>query len=490
MNLVDQRPFRIAVNACLALFAAILCWAAVCWAFRPGQFPVLDELGNMAPFLDTSYHGVVHLIPSWPYNDRPLGFAFQRLLFDWFGYNYPREVIPLLAVHFANCLMSFALFRRLGASIPIALGGIALYGTLCTTAQTATYIGAAFDVLCLFFLLGSTLSFLSEKRGSSILSALLFLAALRTKEFAIFTPGLLTLLGYLRLPPMPFPRKVTALARRLWLHYLFMLVIGLRYLSLMSAYSKALSPGDPYRMDLRLTTLLDSLAYYTALIFGADDSIWMPVPWVIGVALLLALVWALLRRRPGLAFAVCAFILFLQPISLMPHQRAVYYTYAPQLFLILAICLLIEDALALLRRLPRWRWIAGVAIALVFLAWCVHFRRSAYYRNRVSWNVQIRRTSMRTRLEAAALPRLGPGTHVYVSHREGTLPWLFLPPCAYLRVVNRQRTIDCEADKPRDRLFARYAAYPGPKLLLDYNDDGSFTVAAHASAEATPAANR
>jgi hypothetical protein len=479
MQSVPARRFRIGVEACLGLFAAVLCWVAVCWAFRPGQFPVLDELGNVAPFLYASYHQVIHLLPTWLYNDRPLGFAFQRLLFDWYGYNYAREVPFLLAVHFANCIMGFALFRRLGAGVPIALAGIALYGTLWTTAQTATYLGAAFDVLCLFFLLGSTLAFLWEKRGASILSAILFLAALRTKEFAMFTPLLLTVLGYPRLPSMPFRQTVIALARRLWLHYLIALLIALRYLSLVPRYLALLAPNNPYRMELHTTTLLSSLAYYISLVFGAEDSNWRPLPWVFAAVLAVALGWALFRRRAGIAFAICAFVLYLQPISLMPHQRAVYYVYAPQLFLILALCLLAETALAAFGKPESLRWTAAVCIALTCMSWCVHSRRAAYFRNRVNFFVNIRRTCMRSARDATAqLPRLGPETHVYVNHREGTLPWLFLPPCAYLRVVNQQRAIDCTSDRPSAQLRTLYEADPGPKYLIDYRDDGSFAVEA------------
>jgi len=479
MDLLERRGFRIAVEACLGLFAAVLCWVAVSWAFRPGQFPVLDELGNMAPFVDGSYHYVVHLLPAWFYNDRPAGWIFTRLLFDLFGYDYTREVACFLVVHFANCLMAFALFRRLGVSTPLAFAGVALFGGLSTTAQTATYLGAPFDVFCLFFLLASTLALLWESRGSAILSAILFFAALRSKEFAIFAPLAFTVLVALRLPRMPVLRTCAALARRLWLHYLIALAIGLRYLSLYSIYRSGLTASNPYRMDLRPAVVLQSLAWYTSLIFGAEDSQWPLFPWLTAVALVALLGWAVLRRNAGIAFGICAFVLFLQPVSLMPHQRSPYYIYAPQLFLILALSLVAEAALAALRNRGRLRWIAAVCMALACLSWCVHFRRSPYFRDRVNWFVNVRRTCARSVLAAQQLPRMGPNTHVYVDHSDGTLPWLFLSPCAYLRVVNQQRTIDCVSQVPASQVLALYAADPGPKYLIDYNDDGSFTVAAN-----------
>ena len=345
-------------------------------------------------------------------------------------------------------------------------------------------------MICLFFLLGSVHAILAEWRGSAILSALLFLAALRSKEFGIVTPILLTVLVALRLPRMPVRQALASLARRLWLHYLIVLVFGIRYLTLLPGYLASLKHDNPYRMDLHVTTVLKSLVYYTALIFGADESQRQLPPLLLTVALAAVLGWAVLRRRAGVAFGVCAYVLTLLPVCLMPNQRAQFYAYAPQVFLLLVLCLLAEEAIALLGKRERLRWTASVCLAVACLSWCVAFRRSPYFHDRVNWTLGVRRTSLRTaRGVDALLPRMGPGTHIYVNHNRGTMPWLFLAPdnCSYLQLVNKQRIIDCVVDKPSEQLRAMYANDPGPKFFVNYHDDGSIDVPGSAAQPASTA---
>jgi hypothetical protein len=468
---------RLAVTILLAASAITLCWVDVSWAFRPGLFPYLDELTNKTMFLDGSYHQIVHLFPAWFYNDRPVGWAFIRFISDLWGFDYRGQVACLLAVHFANCGLVFLLLRRLGSGVPISIAGVALFGSLWTTASTATFVGAPFDVFCLFFLLASTLALLSERRGATVLSALLFLLALRSKEFAIFTPVLFTVLLVLRLPRMTSLATAAALARRLWMHYLIALAIGIRYLTLYPAYRAALAANDPYAMDLRLTTLVQSLAYYASLIFGIEHARLQVPPPLLVIVLIAVLCWAFLRHHSGIAFGLCAFVLTLQPISFMAHQRTEYYAYAPQAFLILALCLLTEEVVARTLKRQQLRWVASVCVVLICLLWCVGLRRSGYFKDRVNWTIGVRRASLRTAQAVAQFPPMGPETHIYVNHNPGTQPWLFLAgPCSYFRIVNEQRDIDCIVDKPSEQLRAMYANDPGPKFFVNYHDDGSVDV--------------
>jgi hypothetical protein len=461
---------KTAIEVVLAVFAGALCWNAVGWALRPGLFPYLDELATRGVFLLGSYPQIVHFFPTNYYADRPLGRAFIKLMGDWFDFVYTRQVACLLAIHFANCALGFWLFRKLGLGVPLAIAGVAVFGSLWTTAQTATYLGESFDVICLFFLLASTVAMLSER---DILSGLLFLAALRSKEFAIVTPFLLTLLMALRLPRADLGR---ALIRRLWLHYLILIVFGIRYAVLYRRYRSGLASDNLYRMDFHIGTVLKSLSYYTSLIFGAD---WSIPPVAVAVVSGLILLWAILRRRAGIAFGITAYVLTALPVLLMPRVRAAYWIYAPQMFLILAMALLLEEALARVAKIERARWVTAVCVTLACMAWCVAFRRSDYFHDRVRWIVDVRRISARTAREAKAqFPPLGPGTHVYVNHEPDTSPWLFIPgPCNYLQLINRQRSIACVFDPLPDRLRALYLSDSGPKHFVGYRADGSIVVA-------------
>jgi hypothetical protein len=463
---------RRAINLALAAFAIVLCWMAVSWAFRPGLSMMLDEISNLMWFLWGPYSNAVHFFPAFFYSDRPIGFAFIRLLTDLFGLDYTKQVACQLAIHFANCLLAFLLFRRLGVDVPLSLAAIGFYGSLSSTVLTATYLGEAFDVICLFFLLGSALSVLSEKRGSAALSALLFLAALRTKEFAIFTPVLLTVLVGLQPPRIPLRETLARLGRRLWMHYLILIVFGLRYLFLFPRYFAVAGPQDPYHMDFRIATVLNSVSYYTALVYGAH-----PLPPLMLAALFTAIFsWAVVRRRAGIAFGIAAYVLTLLPVCFMPNIHLPYWLYAPQLFLILTVCLLLEEILARFCREPL-QWAVAACIALVCLSAATRFRRSP-----VLWHISVRRACMRTTTDASVqFPRLGPGTHIYVNHGQET-PWLFLPgPCDYFKLINQQRGISCVLGKPADQLHALYERDAGPKYLVDYRKDGSIAVTARNS---------
>ena len=458
------------VELTLAVFAIGLCWVAVGWALRPGLFLMLDEVSTQKWFLWGSYSSIVHFFPTSFYSDRPIGFAFIRLLTDIFGFDYTKQVACQLAIHFANCLLAFLLFRRLGVGVPLSLAGIGLYGSLSTTALTSTYLGEAFDVICLFFLLGSALMVLSEKRGATALSALLFLAALRTKEFAIVTPLLLTVLVALRPPRLPLRQTMALLGRRLWMHYLILIVFGLRYLFLLPSYLAMAGSQNPYHMDFRIATVLDSLSWYTALIFGVRA---FP-PLLLAASFAAILTWAVARRRAGVAFGITAYVLTILPVCFMPNIRMPYWLYAPQLFLILAVCLLLEEVLARCCKREPLRWAVAVCIALVCLSAATRFRRSP-----VLWHMSVRRACMHTATDAGVqLPRLGPGTHIYVNHGQET-PWLFLSgPCDYFKLINKQQSVTCVLGKPADQLRALYESDKGPKYFVEYRRDGSITVTA------------
>ena len=269
-----------------------------------------------------------------------------------------------------------------------------------------------------------------------------------------------------------------ALVRRLWLHYLILIIFGIRYVLLYRQYRVGLAPDNLYRMDFHVTTVLTSLSYYTSLIFGEEEARWKIPPVLLAVVLALILVWAILRRRAGIALGLTAYVLTALPVFLMPRVRSAYWVYAPQMFLILALGLLLEEILSRLTKRERVRWVTAVCLTVACMSGCIAFRRSDYFRDRERWNVDVRRISARTAREANALfPRLGPGTHVYVNHARDTSPWLFVPgPCSYLQLINRQSSIICVLNDPADQLRALYLSDSGPKYFVNYREDGSIRV--------------
>jgi hypothetical protein len=459
--LQKSRQLQWAVTAALAVCAVLLCWKAVSWALQPGLFLFADELGNLPWLLDTPYRAILHVLPIQVYNDRPTGEALERILFELFSFDYRRQLACFLCFHFANCVLAFLLFRRLGMGVPISVAATGFFGSLSTTGMTATYIGASFDVLCTFFLLGSLLTGLGETWPYWYSSALLFLLALRSKEFAIVTPVLLTLLLLGR------RQTVTAICQRLWLHYLILVVIGMRYLSFVPRMRVSLPPHHPYYLSTSLGTVWNSLAYYTALIFTLEEPGKFAAIPLLGVALIA--IYAIIRRRRWILFSFAAYILTLLPVTMLPNSRQPIYVYGPQIFLILAIGLFLHDLAA--------PWLAQVAIAVVILAAGYAIRTSADFHGRLAYYRNVREICARTARDAAVqLSGIGTGARLYIASGAST-PWLMTAgPCDYLRLAHRDRTLSCVIMQPEAELLEVYNRDPGGaggKYFVDYHEDGS-----------------
>jgi hypothetical protein len=302
------------IECLLPAVAVVVCWRDVSWAFRPGLSLMMDEVANLARFLGGSWWDVVNPVPHWIYNERPAGFALERLLFDIFGLDYSRQVIWFVAVHFANCALAFLLFRRLRLGIPLCLAAIGVYASLSTTAQTATYIGAAFDVLCLFFILFTELATLSVKPWACWLSGLTLLMALCSKEFAIVVPLLSAVLVIWQSGVSSARTLLLSLLRRLWLQFGVAFAFTLRWLFLLPRFRAQVSAEDPYHMHFHIGTLLASFAYYTSLVVGLEESVWARRGLAVGLILAATLAYALIRRRGQLIFAVTAWVLTLLPL--------------------------------------------------------------------------------------------------------------------------------------------------------------------------------
>src|SRR5438270_314363 len=90
------------------------------------------------------------------------------------------------------------------------------------------FVAASAIVLCLFFLLASVLTLLHERLWSRLASALLFLLAIRTKEFAIMAPAIFTVLIAYRVPAKTFRQRAAGVLRALWPHYLITIMFAVR----------------------------------------------------------------------------------------------------------------------------------------------------------------------------------------------------------------------------------------------------------------------
>ena len=437
-----------------------LCWHAISWALQPGLFMILDEISNLHMlFGGLSWHFAT-ILPHFAYNDRPVGFMLERWWFEVFGFNYRPQLLCFLSIHLANLVLGFFLLRRLGASALAALAALCAFATLNTTAQTATYLGAIFDVLCLCLMLASTLAFLSKK-PTAVLSAVLFFLALRTKEFAIVLPVLLLAIAY-------YEKTL----RRLWIHLSIWAVFLIQYALLIRRMIPTIPAGNPYTIHADPRTILTSFLYFTSLIFH-EESHPRRAPAILLLVVEMA-VYAAYRRRGWILWTLAAYALTLLPVAIIPGNRAQFYVYAPAMFLLFAAALTLEDLVALATANSRQRWIAVAAATAIVLLSVALFQKGPYSKNRIAFTLFQRRSAQRTAADLSTLlPRLVPDSQLLI-YQGGNVSWLLFPgPCDYLNLPLRRQAYNCILSNTSDDARKQYAAQKPPKYYLEYSADGS-----------------
>ena len=428
---------------------------------QPGLSMILDEISNLHRFMGGLNWSGVTILPHFAYNDRPVGFALERWWFEIFGFNYRPQLVCLLSIHLANLVLGFFLIRRLGASVLASLAALCVFATLSSTAQTVTYLGAIFDVLCLFFILASTLAFLSKKPATAAFSALLFFLALRTKEFAIVLPVLLLAIAY-------YEKTL----RRLWIHLSIWAVFLIQYARLIRRMIPSIPASNPYTIRADPRTILTSFLYYTSLIFHEEAH---PRRVVVVFALVLAITaYALYRRRGWILWTLAAYALTLLPVTIIPGMRAQFYVYAPAMFLLFAAALMVEDIIELSTANQRERWVTVAAAVGVVLLSIVLFQKGPYFKNRVAFTLFQRQSAQRTASDLTTLlPSIQPDSWLFVY--QGVNPsWLLLPgPCDVLNLPLHRQAYHCILTDSLDDARKQHAAQKPPKYYLLYSADGS-----------------
>jgi hypothetical protein len=462
-----SRKTILVVELLAAAICLALCWTAVSWATQPGLFMMLDEISNLPRYLNGVTWTGITILPHYAYNDRPVGFVLERWMFDIFGFDYRPQLIAMLSIHFANLLLAFVIFRRLGLSVLLSVTGLCVFGTLATTAQTVTYIGANFDVLCLFFMLASIVAFLSTKHWAAPFSAVLFFLALRSKEFAIVLPVLLLGIVYCE---TPIPRAMQVV-KRLWMHLAIWAAFLYQYAVLIHHMIPVTSAGNPYKIRADLKTVLTSLWYYIPLIFHAEAT---RTKIMILMVTLSMVGYAVFRRHRWALWAFAGFLLTILPVSIIPGNRSSFYVYAPQLFLLLGAVLVADDVLRLSTKSDRNQWFASIATVAVVLTSVISFQRSDYFRNQVIWTLGVRRVSATTAADAfKLLPGITPDSWLFIYSAKDT-PWLLFPgPCDFLNILQHRPAFNCVLGSSSGQIRAQFEAHQGPKYYMTYGTDGS-----------------
>jgi tetratricopeptide (TPR) repeat protein len=291
-----------------------------------GQQLILSDAQDWARafFMDDANHSAYH---------RPMYNVMHTL--DWMLWGNDASGFHLtnLILHLANVVLVFFVLQKLKIEQWPALAITLLWAVLPVHVPVVALIHAKGDLLSTFFVLGAILIYLSRTKGYSVLSGLLLLLGLLTKEVAI--AGAAFLLLY----------EKHALLEN-WKKSLPILIPVVAYMALRAVTYGSGGEAEGGYIDRVLTFPLVYGSYFfeslPGIRLGISDTEWVwsaqPTGTLIGrVVMLLAAVGIqvlLWRKVPASRPFVLIFNLFLLPVSqLIPtlHIRADRFLYMASL---------------------------------------------------------------------------------------------------------------------------------------------------------------
>jgi len=205
-------------------------------------------------------------LPSDLYNDRPVGAAAVKLMYQWFNLDHRSFAIVLLALHAVNCVLLFEIARRYVGRVPALLAAV-LATTWFSTLNALVAPANIFDLLgatfCLVMVRCRQLAADSGRLAYDIAGGLAYILAIRTKEFAIGMVAVILLLNLI------LERRRIRTALRESAPYLVVFVVYFwTYLQLVTVQAPV---GDnPYRLHIDFPTLLSSLRFFWSVSFYND----------------------------------------------------------------------------------------------------------------------------------------------------------------------------------------------------------------------------
>ena len=347
-------PLLISVIAALAFNA---------WVLDPAHFFFADDWGWLERAQFHPWQETVHLFPTALYNDRPVGELLIRGLYDMFWLRHGAWNQVWLALHALNIALFVLLARHWLPPLRLALAGV-LAACWFSTLTAVQWIGAAFDLVGATLVLGTLLAYQHAVLGGGrrwpwlLLSVVLHLAAIRTKEFALGMVAVLAVWEFVLLRRDGLRERCVRLAP----HLLLAAVFVVRYATLYRTQHAALESGA-YGLSLTASGLLEGIGWYFAQAFyafvpGSNET-------HIGIGLAFAACVAALAccSRVGIASLLSAMIL-MAAVLLLGKQRHPLYLYVPHFFIALALCAPFQR-----------RRLADAALALLvalLLYWPVH----------------------------------------------------------------------------------------------------------------------
>jgi tetratricopeptide (TPR) repeat protein len=345
--------------------ASGLTWSGASWAFITGHAANWHPLTWLSHMLDTSLFG-------------PTSRGAHLVNVTW---------------HILNSILVYILFQRLGASLVASFFMAAFFGLHPLHVESVAWASERKDLLCAFFFLAATISYLHYVRKPTLKSytvvTCLFILSLLSKPMAVTWPCVALMLDYW--PNQRLKRLGSLLYEKL--PWLVISIISSLITLMVQEKGHAIKSLGVFPLTSRLAnTGISYLEYVRQSLWPVGLTVYYPHPQTINIVLALSswlslviiTVIALRQKvkRPYLLWGWLFFLGVLMPVNGLiqvgNQAHADRYTYLPQLGLILAAGLFLDQILVdkKIRRVGA----AAMCVPLAFL-WVLTFKQVSYWKN-------------------------------------------------------------------------------------------------------------
>jgi hypothetical protein len=324
--------------------------------------------------LESFWHMVRYILNPVSLYFRPAGMMCYWLLLRFFDLNPAAYRWLMWSLHAANTALVYFVLKRLTRGRPGAAIGAMVFASQAVFAEIYWSFGAVFELIAAFFSFVGILLWTYERRNwlQVLLASLALLLALKGKEMAVSMPVIW--FSYDLLLRRDMKRMMAA-------HWVLPGVLAVWYGLSHALAMRGVVDNHPYYMSIQWSILASGFGTYFNMLFGTQFP-WQI--WWIG-ALVLLLVFVLLRSRLGLFFQLYVFIAFLPVIFLVNHRVALFW-YLP----FLGVCgfaAILANAVACVinRRNPQWLAETGALAVFALLCWGTFLLHEAANRPQRSW---------------------------------------------------------------------------------------------------------
>lgn len=459
MASTDALPLRRTTATKLIAYAAIptitlVAYFSQRWLLDPRAFFYQDDWQWFwrSEFLGWNLD-VFPVLPAAIYNDRPVGAAFLKALYQLFSVDHRSFQVALLAVHALNCVLLYMVAQRYATLIG-ALAAAVLAATWFSANTAAGWSAAIFDLLGATFCLAVVLLRIKALNARNAIpydlaGALCYFLAIRTKEFAI---GMIVVL--LLMSVLVERQSLRRTLRELWPYLLVFAILAAKYGHLLAVAPR--QAGDPYALTFSLAGVITNLDYFaSALLYGPSgaEPLWI-------TAILAAFVIAFLlsgsRARRVATWGIASFVVLLGPVLFLPARLDALYIYAPHFFVALAIGALVSGR------------VVPTAFAVVVVAGVIALpHRTDSRKNVIAWTYEKGETNRELYYSAvAALTPIAKGSTVFIAGVERIHNPFWIHPGNALNVAFKDVGLKVVTEKPTAELVAAFCDAKEPRRFL------------------------